>query len=166
LSKIQIFSMIGVSPPQSRNAIIADFLSEGLEGLRHMTVEDVRDACASYAKRTDGPFPVILTPIQKQRVKSLVLWIKDQDRVNQPIEFPDGTNEATFRKALSDALERDERRRLQKKEGESYIDSTFNNKLKSGAQWEKWFEELDSTLGQIIGIRGVLCYSREGGTAF
>ena len=155
LSKIQIFSMIGVSPPQSRNAIIADFLSEGLEGLRHMTVEDVRDACASYAKRTDGPFPVILTPIQKQRVKSLVLWIKDQDRVNQPIEFPDGTNEATFRKALSDALERAERRRLQKKEGESYIDSTFNNKLKSGAQWEKWFEELDSTLGQIIGIRGV-----------
>ena len=82
LSKIQMFGMIGVSNPQSRNAIIADFLSEGIEGLRRMTVEDVREACAGYAKRTDNPFPVILTPIQKQRFKSLVLWVKDMDRVS------------------------------------------------------------------------------------
>ena len=123
--------------------------------MRRMTVEDVREAGAGCAKRTDGPFPVMLTPIQKQRFKSLVLWVKDMDRVNQPVEFPDGTTQATFRKALSDALDRDDRRRLQKKEGESYIDSTFNNKLKSGSQWEKWFEELDSALGQITVIRGV-----------
>ena len=81
LTNIQMFTMIGIPDAQSRNAIISDLLSDGLEGLRHMTQEDVRDACVSYAKRTDGPFPVILTPVQKQRIKSLVLWVKDQDRV-------------------------------------------------------------------------------------
>ena len=155
MTNIQMFTMIGIPDAQSRNAIISDLLSDGLEGLRHMTQEDVRDACVSYAKRTDGPFPVILTPVQKQRIKSLVLWVKDQDRVNQPFQFPNTMTQAEFRAELSEALERDRRRHEQKKEGESYLDSTFNTKLKSAAQWEKWLEELDSTLCQIIGVRGV-----------
>ena len=87
LSSVQIMNMIGVGPAANRNAIIADLLSEGLDGLKHMTDEDVRDTCASYAKRTDGPFPVILTPVQKQRIKSLVLWVKEQERGWTSISF-------------------------------------------------------------------------------
>ena len=60
-----------------------------------------------------------------------------------------------LRLELPQALERERRRKDQKKEGESYRDSTFNTKLKSAAQWEKWIEELESTLCQIIGVRGV-----------
>ena len=41
LTEAQIFSRIGVAPAAARNAIIADFLSEGLEGLVHMSDEDV-----------------------------------------------------------------------------------------------------------------------------
>ena len=81
LSSIAIFTRIGIAPAAARNAIIDDFLSEGLEGLRHMSDEDVRDTCASYAKRQDGAFPIVLTPIQRQRMKALVLWVKDRDRV-------------------------------------------------------------------------------------
>lgn len=155
LSSVQIMNMIGVGPAANRNAIIADLLSEGLDGLKHMTDEDVRDTCASYAKRTDGPFPVILTPVQKQRIKSLVLWVKDQERVGQALAFPGTTTQAQFRTALAEALERERRRKDQKKEGESYLDSSFNTKLKSALQWEKWAEELNTNLCQIVGVRGV-----------
>ena len=43
LTDVQIFTRIGIVPAAARNAIIADFLSEGLEGLVHMSDEDVRD---------------------------------------------------------------------------------------------------------------------------
>ena len=155
LTNVQIFTRIGIAPAAARNAIIDDFLSEGLEGLLHMSDEDVRDTCASYAKRQDGVFPIILTPILKQRLRALVLWVKDQNRVGQPLEFQDTVTQAQLRQALVDALERERRRKAQKKEGENYLDSTFNNKLKSAAQWEKWNEELNATLCQIIGVRGV-----------
>ena len=155
LTNAQIMTMVGIAPAANRNAIIADLLSEGLDGLKYMTDEEVRDTCTSYAKRTDGPFPVVLTPVQKQRIKSLVLWVKDRDRVGQDLSFPATTSQAEFRSAISESLERDRRRRSQKKEGESYLDSTFNTKLKSASQWEKWLEELNITLCQIIGVRGV-----------
>src|SRR5210317_345036 len=155
LSDIGIFTRMGIEPLAARNAILADFLSEGLEGLTHMTDDEVKDACASYAKRQDGEFPVILTPIQKQRIKALVLWVKDYHRVNAPLEFPSSTTQGQLWAILAEALERDRRRKDQKKEGDSYLDSTFNVKLKSTAQWEKWNEELESTLCQIIGVRGV-----------
>ena len=155
LTNAQIMTMVGIAPAANRNAIISDLLSEGLDGLKYMTDEEVRDTCTSYAKRTDGPFPVVLTPVQKQRIKSLVLWAKDRDRVGQDLSFPATTSQAEFRSAISESLERDRRRRSQKKEGESYLDSTFNTKLKSASQWEKWLEELNITLCQIIGVRGV-----------
>ena len=155
LTNAQIMTMVGIAPAANRNAIIADLLSEGLDGLKYMTDEEVRDTCTSYAKRTDGPFPVVLTPVQKQRIKSLVLWAKDRDRVGQDLSFPATTSQAEFRSAISESLERDRRQRSQKKEGESYLDSTFNTKLKSASQWEKWLEELNITLCQIIGVRGV-----------
>ena len=141
LTNVQIFTRIGIAPAAARNAIIDDFLSEGLEGLLHMSDEDIRDTCAGYAKRQDGVFPIILTPILKQRLRALVLWVKDQNRVGQPLEFQDTVTQAQLRQALVDALERERRRKAQKKEGENYLDSTFNNKLKSAAQWEKWNEE-------------------------
>jgi len=131
LSNGQIFTFMGIAPAQRRNAIIEDFLSEGLEGLALMTDEDVRDTCASYAKRQDGPFPIILTPILRQRLRSLVLWVKDQRRANQPLVFPNNIGQAALRQALTEAMERELRRKTQKKEGENYLDSTFNNKLKS-----------------------------------
>ena len=155
LTNIAIFTRMGFAPAAARNAIIADFLSEGLEGLVQMSDEEVRDACKSYAIRQDGDFPIILTPIQKQRMKSLVLWVKDMHRVGQPLEFADTTDQDALRQAISQALERERRRKDQKKAGESYLDSDFNTKLKSTAQWEKWSEELDTTLAQIIGVRGV-----------
>ena len=45
-------------------------------------------------------------------------------------------------------------RKDQRKDGESFLDHSFNNKLKSQAQWDKFVEYLDSTLAMIIGNQG------------
>ena len=155
LSQVQIFTRMGIAPAGNCNAIIDNFLSEGLAGLQNLTDEEVRDTCASYAKRQDGPFPIILTPIMKQRMKALVLYVKDLARVGQPIQFADTVDQAELRSLLTQSLERERRRKEQKSDGESYLDSEFNNQLKSMAQWAKWYEELQTTLAQIIGCRGV-----------
>lgn len=155
LTNIQIFSLMGFTAHAQRNALIADFLSGGLEGLGHLTEEDVKEACSSYAKRSDGNFPIILTTLQKHRLKALMIWVKDRIRVQQAVEFEDGTNGEHLKKALDEAIERKEMRKEQKKVGESFHDHSFNNKLKSQAQYEKFNEELESTLAMIIGSQGV-----------
>ena len=76
VTNMQIMTWIGISVAQQRNAIIADLLSDGLGGLEHMTHNDVKETCSSYAKRTDVPFPIILTPLTKQRIHSLVYGYK------------------------------------------------------------------------------------------
>ena len=113
LSNIQIFNHLGfaASTAAARNAIIEDFLSGGLEGLQYMSEEDVKETCSSYAKRSDGSFPIILTVIQRQRLKSLVMWVKDMVRAQQPISFPNGMTAAQLRQELQAALERDRMRK-------------------------------------------------------
>ena len=77
VSNVWLMTWIGINEANERNAIIKDFMSDGLAGLECMTTEEVKEMCTSYAKRMDAPFPVILTPAQKQRMKGLVLWVKD-----------------------------------------------------------------------------------------
>ena len=156
LSNVAVFNYIGGWQNNAqRNAVIAEILPEGLDNLIDITEDDLKSACQSLAKRSGEPYPINITMLQKQRIYSLILWAKDQDRVNEPIKFAQGTNQQDFRKMLTEALQRDQRRQDQKKSGASYLDSTFNTKLKSTVQWEKWLEELHTTLGQIIGVRGV-----------
>ena len=155
VTNIQIMTWIGISVANQRNAIISDFLSDGLSGLEHMTHEDVKEMCSSYAKRTDDPFPIILSPIAKQRMYSLVLWVQDMFRAEQTPTFPASTDRASFIRSLNESLVRDRNRKSQKKVGESYHNAEFNTKLKSQGHFEKFEEELQSTLSNIIGSKGV-----------
>ena len=107
ISNDQILTWLGIADANSRRAIAEDFLSEGLEGLENMSDADVKDVCSSYAKRTDAPFPVILTPLERQRMKSLTLWVKDMVRVGLEPEFEDDTTRVMFIEELKDALSRD-----------------------------------------------------------
>ena len=155
LTANQILAHIGIVPHNRRTAIAADFLSGGLEGLLQMTSDDVDHACNTYAKRDDGVYPVHLTPYHRVLLKGLVLWAKDYDRVGVTLEFPNNMAQDELRAALVGASQREQRRKVQKKTGEQYLDSEFNNKLKGTSQWYKWKEELDLTLSQIIGVQGV-----------
>ena len=155
VTNIQILTWIGITVAQQRNAIIADLLSDGLGGLEHMTHDDVKETCSSYAKRTDGPFPIILTPLTKQRIHSLVLRVQDMIRAEQTPTFPDTTDRTSFIELLDASLVRDRNRKSQKKVGESYHNVEFNTKLKSQGHYEKFEEELQSTLENIVGSKGV-----------
>ena len=155
VTNIQIMTWIVITVAQQRNAIIADLLSDGLGGLEHMTHDDVKETCSSYAKRTDGPFPIILTQLTKQRIHSLVLRVQDMMRAEQSPRFPDATTRTSFIELLDASLVRDRNRKSQKKVGESYHNVEFNTKLKSQGHHEKFEEELQSTLENIVSSKGV-----------
>ena len=155
LTNSQILTRIGMTVAAARTAVINDLLIGGLEGLAQMSDEDVKDACASYAKRTDGVFPVILPQLQRQRLRSLALWVKDRIRAQANVGFENTTTAEELNQLLADALNREKMRKEQRKVGESHHDHSFNNKLKTQTQWETFSEELDSTLNLIIGSRGI-----------
>ena len=119
LTNIQLFQLLGFNQVGTRNALIVDFLSGDLAELQHMSESEVKDACASYAKRTDAPFPIILTQLQRKRLKALMLWVKDRVRAQAPVTFPNGTTGAQLRAELNDAIEREARRKEQKKVGDA-----------------------------------------------
>jgi len=155
ISNVQIFTWIGIVPATVRNSIIADFLSGGLDGLRDMSSDDIKSTFASYIKRTDAPFPVVLSPLQKQRLRGLVLLVKDIVRANQTVGFNNDFTRESFLEEISDAIKRDELRVQLKKIGESYLDSSFTHKLRGQSQFKKFMEELSSHLSMIVGVRGV-----------
>ena len=92
VTNIQIMTWIGISVANQRNANFSDFVSDGSSGLEHMMYDDVKEMSSSYAKRTDDPFPIILSPIAKQRIYSLVLWVQDMFRAEQTPTFPTSTD--------------------------------------------------------------------------
>ena len=153
LSSVAILTQIGVSTVGARNAIINDLFPGGLEDLQYLSKTDIKDACAAYAKRTVGSF--VVSQLHTKRIISLMLWVRDQERIGEIAEFANGTTAAQLNRTLLTASEREKRRKDQKRTGEGLIDSTFNNKLKSQSQWEKWNVEVEALLGVIIGVKGI-----------
>ena len=117
IANAQIFTWIGFNTAARRNAIVNDFLQEGYEALRYMSDDDIKEMYLSYAKRTDAPFPIICTTLQKQRLRALVLWVKDMARAGQDLTFNDDTTRATFLEAINASMMRERRRKEQKKIG-------------------------------------------------
>lgn len=134
LSNIAIFMAIGIALTGVRNALINDFLSGGLLELQHMSENDVKGACAGYAKRPDRVFPVLLTMLQQKRLKALIHWVKDRVMAQGVVSFLDRTTQAQVNGALVNSLERETTRKAQKKIRESFHNHTFNVKLKSQSQ--------------------------------
>ena len=57
--------------------------------------------------------------------------------------------------ALKAVLDKEQIRKDQRKAGESFLDHCLNKKLNSQAWWDKFVEELDSTLAMIFGSQGI-----------
>ena len=140
ISNSQIMTWIGIGPAAARNALISDFLSDGLIGLKDLTLDDVKETFSSYAKRTDGPFPIPLTVLHKKRLWGLVLVVKDILRSQNEVGFNDDFERESFLQELSEAISRDELRTQMQKIGESFIDSPFTHKLRGQAEWKKFME--------------------------
>ena len=81
--------------------------------------------------------------------------MQDVIHAEQTPTFPNSTNRTSFIQLLDALLVRDGNRKSQKKVGESYHNVEFNTKLKSQGHYEKFKEELQLTLENIIGSKGV-----------
>ena len=66
---------ISITVANQHNIIINNLLSDGLGSLEYMINNNIKDTCSSYAKRTNTPFSIILTPLAKQRIYLVVLWV-------------------------------------------------------------------------------------------
>ena len=147
LTRIQTLTLLGFTTADYRNTIIADLMPDNLGELEELDVDDVKEACNDYN------FNVLC--IKVNRLQSLCLWVKDRKRACAVINIPDGTDAADLQKMLKASVEREDRRKAMKKTGEGLIDMSFNNKLKSQNQWQKFKQELWSTLSMIIGVKGI-----------
>ena len=83
------------------------------------------------------------------------MWVQDIIRTGQAPDFPNNTDRNSLIQILNDSLVRERNRKSQKKVGESFHNADFNTKLKSQGHYEKFEEELQSTLSNIIGSKGV-----------
>ena len=82
-------------------------------------------------------------------------WAKDKHRVQENIGFENGTTRATALRMIAEGTVRERCGKTQRKAGESLVNQEFASKLKNSAQWESWKVVLSSTLGPIIGAKGV-----------
>ena len=152
----QILTYLGIDTAAHRAIISADLMPNPgkLENLLDETEEGIKDTCLSYNRGDPGDRIRISRSVVKKLV-SLMHWAKDKHRVNERIEFPNGTDQMELLQQIADATVREQCRKTQKKAGEALITHEFNSKLKNSAQWERWKVEFKSTLSSIIGAKGI-----------
>lgn len=153
LTRLQVLTRIGFHVAAQRNEVAADLMPNSLNDLNDLSPEDIKDACEAYPKRNVNAFNVPRLMIS--RLQGLCLWAKDRNRVDAQVMLPNATTAQEVAIIVREATEREKRRKEMKKTGENLIDTTFNNKLRNQAQWQKFKEELNATLSMIIGLKGV-----------
>jgi len=152
---VDILTWCGLTTAARRNAIMEDLMPgpEGLQNLSDETEEALKDVCDGYNKRRNQP--LIISRAAVKKLTALMYWVQDRTRLEEDPNFSDGTTRAEFLEQIKEAAERARLRQEQKKVGENLIGAEFTVQLKSRHQWERWLLELKTTLGAIIGAKGV-----------
>ena len=153
----EILTFIGMTVQANRIVLEQDLLPApgGLRNLINEDADGITETCASYYKAGDPTNRFKISRTVVKRLISLMYWVKDKNRINEEIEFDDGTTSDDVLQAIDDANIRQICRKTQRKSGESLVTSEFVVKLKNSAQWERWKVELNATLSSIIGAQGV-----------
>ena len=107
-----IVQWCGMSTTTTRNRIIPDMMSptEGLKQINGETLKETLGTFRDYSSSDKEDGNIILTRVQQSRLVSLMDLVKDRDRLEEELSFPDGTTgqeliheleEATTRKKCS-----------------------------------------------------------------
>ena len=143
---------------QAQRTVVENDLLPAPDGLKNLLNEDsdgITETCASYYKSGDQDDRFKISRTVVKRLIALMYWCKDMHRVDEIVEFEDGTTAGEILNEISEATIRQDCRKSIKKSGESLVTSDFVVKLKNSAQWERWKVELNATLSSIIGAKGV-----------
>lgn len=147
----------GITVVAQQRIVIADLAPNpgGLGNLVAETESGIKDACLSYTKLQPEDTRFRLSRVVVKRLVNLMLWAKDRHRLNESVEFENGTTLADFLVLIEEARVRADLRKVQAKAGEALITSDFVQKLKNATQWERWNVELKAILNSIIGSKGI-----------
>ena len=103
-----------------KNTIAAELLSstEGLGYLNDETEEGMIATFRDFGRRDANNGRIIFSRVQQKRITSLMDWVKDKVRLDEPTDFKAGTDRAKFITQLEEASERKKCRTNQKKIGD------------------------------------------------
>lgn len=154
VSTNDVLGWCGVSIAR-RPTVINDMMPppHGLANLSDETEADIKDACEAYNKRRNQVFT--LTRNTTKKIVSLMYWVQDRVCLDEEPNFPDGTTRDKFNQQIKEASERAKLHQEQKKIGKSLIGTEFTVPLQTRHQWECWLIKLRTTLGAIIGAKGI-----------
>ena len=152
-----ILGWCGITTNANKNTIVAELLSppEVLGHLNDETEEGMVATFCDFGRRDANDGKIIFSRVQQKRITSLMDWVKDRVRIDEPTDFEAGTDRAEFITQLEEASERKKCRTNQKKIGDSLITSSFQVQLETATQWDRWIVELESNLKMIIGSKGI-----------
>ena len=109
LTTIEILTMLGFNKVLARDVICNDMMIDP-NGIGHFNVEyaeGIQSACSAYTKRTPATRIFTVTRVQQKRLISLMYWVKDKCRIEEPPEFYKTHNEVTLRSEIESAHKRE-----------------------------------------------------------
>jgi hypothetical protein len=141
------------APANTRAAVTSQLMPGGLTDLGDFSTEEIREAVKSFARLPANPF--LLSPHTLKRLTQLTLWVKDAQRLDEPVSFPNGTTLPQFVAAIDAAQGRERIRKERQKSAESLASVRIEPPLTTSAGWESWSASTKATLTLVYGSKGV-----------
>jgi hypothetical protein len=139
---------------QARRAVVTEELCPGgLIDLKDFTTADIKEAIKGFKSLPNNPF--CLTAGTTKRLTQLALWAKDRVRLNQQVEFANGTSQAQLFRDIEGAQDRDKIRGERKKNAETLATLKIDPPLKAGGGWDAWTVAIKTALTIAYGSKGV-----------
>ena len=149
----QILTWIGFTIAKDQQTII-DNAFESYNDLLELTSKDIIYLSTSFGRRTINNGIIIFGSRKTKKLKSLVYWIKDFQRISLTPNI-DGLVEASFLAALTVASAREEVRQMMINAQDVKAKEASPGPLVSETKWNDWEPAFENYLSNIMGFNGV-----------
>jgi hypothetical protein len=127
----------------------------GLDDLNQCSQEETREAIKGFKTLPTVADRFSSSALTMKRIAQLALWVKDQVRLGQPVEFENGTTQVIFTGEIEQAQQREPIRQDQKKTADGLSTLKIDPPLKNSAGWEAWVDAVRAALTIACGSKGV-----------
>jgi hypothetical protein len=138
-----------------RAAVVAELMPGGLDDLDQYSQEEIREAIKGFKTLPTIGDRFSLSALTTKRIVQLSLWVKDRVRLDQPVEFENGTTQAMFTDEIEQAQQRQQIRLDRKKTADGLSTLKIEPPLKNSAGWEAWIDSIRAALTIAYGSKGV-----------
>ena len=106
--------------PAARQArVTSELIPDGLTDLKDYSVEDGKDAIKGFKSLPRQNDKFSLSALTTKQIVQITLWVKDQTRLGQAVEFENGTTQEQFVHEIEAAKQREKIRQERKKNTEA-----------------------------------------------